>query len=195
MINGIIACFTDLNSVKKQEFLDIFLESFGHMFTFAQTKAEQKQLFSASLESPLSYAYISENHICGILGLGTNFKRALKFDKQLCIQLFGKVKGITVHNLLHKIAEIPAVKKDTDLYIDYLATNPQMRNKGIAAKLLTFACELPQYKDCYLEVLSKNVSAMRLYQNFGFTMHKKRFDIFTFMQGLGYPVILKKALP
>jgi len=183
--------FIDLDDTKKSEAVEIFINGFSNMLTFA-TRAELVQLFSTAFEETQVYVYIMENRVCGILGLGTNTKRALKFDKQICLELFGKTKGKIIYYLLHKTSEIPAVKKDTDLYVDYLAIDPQMRNKGIATKLLTFAWELPEYKDCYLEVLSKNVLAAKLYKKLGFTVYKKGVNIFTIAQGLGYPIVMKK---
>ena len=183
--------FIDLDDTKKSEAVKIFINGFSNMFTFA-TRAELVQLFSTAFEETQVYVYIMENRVCGILGLGTNTKQALKFDKQICLELFGKTKGKIIYYLLHKTSEIPAVKKDTDLYVDYLAIDPQMHNKGIATKLLTFAWELPEYKDCYLEVLSKNVLAAKLYKKLGFTVYKKGVNIFTIAQGLGYPIVMKK---
>ena len=192
MAAGVIVCFSDLDETKKLEVVEVFLDGFGHMFTFAKTRVEKVKLFSGSFEEALIYAYVTDNHVAGVLGLGTNLKRALKFDKQKCEGIFGKTKGRIVYNLLHKMAEVPAVKNDSDLYIDYLATDLQMRNSGIATKLLTFAFALPQYKECYIEVLSKNITAKKLYQKLGFTVHEKNFNIFTLMQGLGYPIMMKK---
>ena len=192
-MNDTIIPFISLDNSKKNEAVDIFLAGFSNMFTFA-TKAELVQLFSTAFEETQVYVYIIENHVCGVLGLGTNTKRALKFDKQICLKLFGKTKGRIIYYLLHKTSEIPAVKKDTDLYVDYLTIDPQMRKKGIATKLLNFAWALPKYKYCYLEVLSKNILAAKLYKKLGFTIHKKGFNIFTIVQGLGYPIVMKKLL-
>ena len=194
MITEGIVCFSDLDEVKRMQAIEVFLEGFGHMFTFAKTRAELVQLFSVSFEESLVYAYVAQDRVSGILGIGTNAKRAIKLDKQICKEVFGKGKGAVIYNTLYKVAGIPAVKKETDLYIDYLATDAQKRKQGIATKILTFACELPQYRECYIEVLSKNVSALRLYQDFGFTLHKKSFNIFMLMQGFGYPIMMKKLL-
>ena len=103
MPDGVIVCFSELDETKKQEAVEVFLDGFGHMFTFAKTRAEQEQLFSRSFEESLTYAYVVENHIGGVLGLGTNTKRTLKFDKQLCVELFGKTKGEIVFKMMHKI--------------------------------------------------------------------------------------------
>ena len=135
-----------------------------------------------------------DNHVGSVMGLGTNTKRATKFDKQLCEEIFGRGKGRVLYNVLCREQEKPAVKKERDLYIDFLATNEVFRKRGIATKMLAFACELPGYTTCYLDVLSKNVSAARLYQKLGFVIYKKSFNIFTFIQGFGRPLLMKKQL-
>ena len=109
-------------------------------------------------------------------------------------EIFGRGKGRIVYHILHKAGGKPTVKNDTDLYIDFLSTNVQNRKQGIATKMLDFACGLPVYKECYLDVLSKNDSAARLYQKLGFVVYKKAFNIFTFMQGLGHPILMKKRM-
>ena len=45
MPDGVIVCFSELDETKKQEAVEVFLDGFGHMFTFAKTRAEQEQLF------------------------------------------------------------------------------------------------------------------------------------------------------
>ena len=193
-ISDNIVCFSDLDEEEKREAIEVFIEGFGHMFTFAKTKNELTQFFTGAFEEPLMYACVSENHVAGILGLGTNVKRAIKLDQQKCMKLFGKSKGGMVYKLLHIIAGKPAVKNADDLYIDYLATDSRMRKRGVGTKLLNFAFSLPQYKVYYIEVLSKNQTAAKLYEQLGFTVHKKKFNILTITQGLGNPIIMKKEM-
>lgn len=69
-----------------------------------------------------------------------------------------------------------------------------MRGKGIATELVEFACEWTQYRDCYIDVLSKNTVAMSLYEKQGFEIYKKSFNLFTMMQGFGHPVLMKKHI-
>ena len=194
MQDSSIVRFLDLNEDNKREVIEIFVDGFGHMLTFAKTRDELLQLYNKSFNEELVYAYIIDEHVGGIMGLGTNVKRAIKVDRQTCEEIFGRGKGRIVYRILHKADGKPAVKNDTDLYIDFLATNVQNRKQGIATKMLEFACGLPVYKECYLDVLSKNDSAARLYQKLGFVVYKKAFNIFTFMQGLGRPILMKKRM-
>ena len=80
MQDGVVVRFSDLDETKKQEAVVVFLDGFGHMFTFAKTRNEQRQLFSVSFEESLVYAYVAENHVGGVLGLGT---KLLTFSCQL----------------------------------------------------------------------------------------------------------------
>ena len=194
MTDSTIVSLSQLDQCKKLEAVDLFVDSFRNVLTFTKSKLELVKLISASFCNSSIYVCLIENQVVGILGIGTNTQRALHFDKHLCQTIFGDIKGRIIYGMLHRIAEIPAVKNDTDLYIDYLATDSKMRNRGIATKLLNFAGELPLFRECYIEVLSKNVAAIKLYENLGFAVHKRSFNFFTFTQGLGHPIMMKKLM-
>ena len=189
-----IVCFSDLDENGKRAAIALFVDGFGHMFTFAKTRDELLRLFADSFQKELVYVYLSNNMVAGFLGLGTNTKTALKGNAQVCKDLFGKGKGGIVYAQLFRRAEKPKVEKDTDLYIDFLTTSVHMRKQGIATKLLNFACALPGYTECYLDVLSKNVTAATLYESLGFVTYKKKLSIFTFVQGLGHLILMKKRV-
>lgn len=97
------------------------------------------------------------------MGIANSKKRTMHFDKAKCIELFGRLKGVIIYYQLRALLEKPNVKNDTDLCIDYIATDENYRGKGIATKLIEYACNDLGYKECYLEVLSKNVTAKRVY--------------------------------
>lgn len=64
-----------------------------------------------------------------------------------------------------------------ELQIQNLATLPQMRRRGIAAKLLAHAIERSQEQgltSVCLEVRATNIPAITLYERFGFTLDGKR---------------------
>lgn len=86
----------------------------------------------------------------------------------------------------------PAVNGDKDLYIEYLITDKNYRCKGIATKLIHFAFEQLECDEYYIEVLSKNINARRLYKNLGFIEWKRDYNPIMIILGLGYPIKLKK---
>ena len=186
---------TALSAEQRREAVEVFVDGFGHMFTFAKTRSELVELFTASFVGELIYVCITDDgHAAGILGIGTSTQRAIKFDKTVCRRIFGKGKGNMVYRIFRTTSGAPAVKNPTDLYIDYLATSAQMRGQGIASAMLKFAGGLPGYSECYLDVLSKNTNALRLYEKLGFERYKKGFNFFTLMQGLGQPIKMRKKI-
>lgn len=95
---------------------------------------------------------------------------------------------------MNGIFQSKVVNKDTDLYVDFLATSKEARGKGIATKLLTFCFAMPEYENYYIEVLSKNTNAKNLYERVGFSIVKKQYISFISLLGFGYPIKMKKRI-
>ena len=190
-----IKAYGQLNDIQKKDIVGIFLEGFGHMMTFSKDIRELEDLFSTAFHSSYIYACLENDKALGILGIATNQIRPIKIDLNHCVSIYGKWKGSIFCKQLNQIFQSQVVKKDTDLYIDVLATTKNARGKGVATRLLEFAFSLPEYKECYIEVLSKNENAKRLYEKCGFTIHKKKlFSLITLM-GHGYPILMKRFMP
>lgn len=184
--------YGELSDKQKQEAVEVFIEGFGHLMTFSKDKATLKALFLSTLNPSYVLAYVEDEAVLGIMGIATNRVRPIKFDMDLCVKLFGKLKGSILCKQMNAIFQSQAVKGDTDLYIDILATAKTARNKGVATKLLNYSFDLPNYQIYYIEVFSKNVNAKRLYEQIGFTAYKEnRFSLFS-VRGFGYPIKMKK---
>lgn len=95
---------------------------------------------------------------------------------------------------MNAIFQSKAVEKETDLYIDVPATVKAARGKGVASRLIQYYLELPDFKTCHLEVLSKNANAKRLYERIGFVAYKHQRLSPTLLQGWGYPIKMKKTM-
>lgn len=170
----------------------LFIDGFRHVFSFAKDDSELEALFGEAFDYSMIYVSLYNDKVVGVLALGTNKKRVFRFNLEKCCLIFGQRKGRMLYRMLRSMGETPAVKNDNELYIDYLTTDKTLRGMGIASSLLDFACQLPDYDECHLEVLSKNVTAKSLYEKVGFTVYKKSFNFFTVIQGLGYPIKMKK---
>lgn len=189
-----IKAYRQLNNIQKEETVDVFLEGFSHMMTFSKDNQELKSLFSASFHPSYVYAYIENNKVLGILGTASNHVRPIKLDLNQCIRIYGKFKGSVLYKQMNLIFQSQTVKKDTDIYIDVLATAKNARGRGVATRLLEHAFSLPDYKECYIEVLSKNSNAKRLYEKSGFIVCKNLPFSFVSLMGLGYPIRMKRDL-
>jgi ribosomal protein S18 acetylase RimI-like enzyme len=92
---------------------------------------------------------------------------------------------------MNTIFQSQVVNNNTDIYID---VTKNARGRGVATKLLEFAFSLPEYKECYIEVLSKNLTAKKLYEKCGFIVYKKKPFSFITLMGHGYPIKMKRDI-
>ncbi len=190
-----IKVYNQLNSIQKEETIDVFLEGFGHMMKFSKDNNELKSLFATAFHPSYIYACLENDKVLGILGIALNNIRPIKLDYGKCVSIYGKLKGSIICKQMNSIFQSQVVKKETDIYIDVLATTKKARGRGVATRLLEYAFfSLPNYKECYIEVLSKNMNAKRLYEKSGFIECKNMPFSFTTLMGLGYPIKLKRDL-
>lgn len=192
MSSNEIKRYGQLSSVQKDEAVEVFLEGFGHMMSFSKDKQDLKDLFSVAFHPEYFYTYIENEKVLGILGIATNHIRPIKFDLNQCMKTLGKWKGYIVCKQMNMIFQSQAVRKETDLYIDVLATTKTARGRGVATKLLEYAFALPRYEEYYIEVLSKNQNAKRLYEKKGFVAYKRKYVSFIRSMGFGYPIKMKR---
>jgi ribosomal protein S18 acetylase RimI-like enzyme len=189
-----IKVFGQLNNIQKEETIDVFLEGFGHMMSFSKDKQELKSLFSTAFHPSYIYTCIENDKVLGILGIGLKDIRPVKLDIDQCVRIYGKFKGTILCKQMNLIFQSRVVKKDTDIYIDVLATTKIARGRGVASYLLEFAFSLQKYKECYIEVLSKNLFARNLYEKYGFVAYKKQPFSFITLMGYGYPIKMKRDM-
>lgn len=189
-----IVRYGSLNTEQKEQAVEIFIEGFGHMMTFSKDKDVLKALFQKGFHESLLLCYVEEEKVLGIMGIATNKVRPLKFDHDVCVSLFGKMKGKILCKQMNAIFQTAVVKGECELYIDILATASNARGKGVATKLLSYAFSLQEYKIYYIEAFSKNETAARLYQKTGFSVYReKKFSTMIFL-GSGYPILMKKNI-
>ncbi len=183
--------FAELNDTQKKEAIKIFVDGFGHLFFFTKNKDIMQRLFLQSLNPQHILLYVENEIVLGILGISTNKVRPMKLDIDTCKELFGKIKGSIICTLSNFVFQKPAVKEDTDLYLETLTTSETARNKGVATALLQHSLTIESYENVYLEVFSKNIDAKRLYEKIGFVeCSKKRFSP-TSLLGFGYTIKMK----
>ena len=188
--------YGSLNDTQKMQAVDIFLEGFGYMMTFSKDKKILRKLFFEIMNPFLFKCYIEQEQVLGIIGLGTNKIRPINFNCDVCVNLFGKFKGNILSKQMNAIFQAPAVKGEKDLYIDTLATASQARSKGVATALLQHAFDTKEFEHCFIEVFSKNETALRLYKKMGFSVYKEeKFSFVRFaVSSSGYPIKMKKEL-
>ncbi|MPW26845.1 GNAT family N-acetyltransferase [Alkalibaculum sp. M08DMB] len=189
-----IKVYAQLNNIQKEEAIGVFLEGFGHMMTFSKDNEELKCLFTMAFHPFYIYAYLENGKVLGILGIASNCIRPIKIDINQSVKVYGKFKGSIIGKQMNLVFQRQVVKKNTDIYIDVLATTKNARGRGVATRLLEYAFSLPKYEECYIEVLSKNLNAKKLYEKSGFIAYQKKPLSYTSLMGFGYPIRMKRDL-
>jgi len=121
------------------------------------------------------YVAIENDEILGMAAC-TSGKAPIKLDKKVLIQKLGFIIGRIAFFALNKFMinhtypfEIPT----TTGVVEFVATAPDHRGKGVASKLITHIMEVNQKDDYLLEVADSNDSAIRVYEKLGFKEFKR----------------------
>ena len=186
--------YGELNDAQKAEAVDLFLEGFGHFFTFSKDEAAKKNLFIEIFDPEFFICYLEDDKVLGLMGLGTNKKRPIDFKKEICRKYFGKLKGTLISKQMNAIFQKPAVSSDRELYLDTLVTDPECRKKGIGTTLINEACSFGDYDSLIVEVFSDNENAIRFYEKNNFIAVKEnKASVMRFL-GSGYPVVMERKI-
>ena len=184
--------FGELNDLQKLQTVELFLNGFGSFMTFSKNEDKKKALFLEIFDPKLFLCYLEENKVLGLIGLGNNKVRPINFKKEICQKHFGKFKGAIISKQMNGIFQKPAVKLDSELYIDTIVVDINHRKKGIGTILLNKASTYGNYNTLVLEVFSKNQTAINFYKSNGFTIRKEKRMSLMSIFGSGHPIVMAK---
>ena len=184
--------FGELNDLQKLQTVELFLNGFGRFMTFSKNEDKKKALFLEIFDPKLFLCYLEENKVLGLIGLGNNKVRPINFKKEICQKHFGKFKGAIISKQMNGIFQKPAVKLDSELYIDTIVVDINHRKKGIGTILLNKASTYGDYNTIVLEVFSKNQTAINFYKSNGFTIRKEKRMSLMSIFGSGHPIVMAK---
>ena len=83
------------------------------------------------------------------------------------------------------------ISNPEDIYIDFIATNPEYRSTGIGTKLIEFIRSDLGHRTIILDVMTKNPRAKKFYERMGFRVIKTKLDLMTRLQGFGGRIIMR----
>lgn len=179
----------------KSDAIQIFVNSFYEMYTsISKDKSVLNEFFLSSFDFNLAYAAIKDNKVVGFLAIANGKERSLKFKKSKCIELFGRLMGTIIYYQMMYLLGKPNLEGEKDIGIDYLATDEYYRGKGIATKMLEYACSQLCYDECFIDVAANNHVAKKLYEHVGFKEYNKDHSISNRLLGFGYIIRMKKRV-
>jgi ribosomal protein S18 acetylase RimI-like enzyme len=183
---------SELDEAQLNQAMDVFVEGFYNIFsTISKDKEKLHWLFKNSFDYDIVYAYLLDGASVGFIGLADYKKRPLKIHKETFMEIIGGVAGKISYMGMSMAMEKLNVVNPQDIYIDYLATSPNHRSKGIGKQLIAFVRDTLGYKHIELEVFSKNPRAQQFYEREGFKVISIKRDFMMRLQGFGRRIIMR----
>jgi len=189
---GEIIKLSGLDETQINQAFDVFVEGFYNvMSSISKDKQVIHRLFKDAFDYDMAYAYVQDGEVVGFLGVADHIKRPVKFNREAFVEIMGGFAGKMMYKGVSSAMEKPNAKDPHQIYIDYLATSPDHRSKGIGSKLISFVRDDLGYRNIELEVFSKNPRAIRFYEREGFRVVGSKRDFMVRMQGFGYRIIMR----
>ena len=184
---------SELNQSQVEQAVAVFIDGFYYIYekTVSKDKALLQQLFIDAFDYDMVFVCLYENRAVGFLGLGNSHKRCVALSKETCKRLFGKFKGAVIYMQMGGILHEITVHEKNEGYIDFITTDDNYRGKGIATRLIKYACDTLSYESYTLDVLSKNTTAKKLYEHLGFVQTHIKKNPLIMLGGFGNQIVMK----
>ena len=166
----------------------LYDDAFGAKFSVAVRSREKRlALLADSLTLPFAVTATVEDRLAGLAGFHTpqgSLTGGITVKKLIQhLGILGGLRAAMVFSLYERKAQ------ETELLMDGIAVDREMRGKGIGTKLLD---ELEHYarengfSSIRLDVIDTNPAARRLYERRGFVAtHTERFGYLRWLLGFG----------
>ena len=183
---------SELNETQVNQAINVFVEGFYNVFSrICKEKSKFHIIFKNSFDFDMTYAYLLDEDAIGFLGLADNNKRPVKINKEIYMEEIGGTAARISYKGLSSSLEKVNVFDPQEIGIDFIATDPAYRSKGIGAQLIEYVRDTLGYKHISLEVFSKNPRAQKMYEREGFKVVEVKNNLMLILQGLGKRVIMR----
>jgi len=181
-----------LNEKQVDKAVSICIDGLYNLFSaVSKDKEKLHRLLKNSFDYDMTYAYLQDGEAVGFLGLGNHLKRPIKLSKEIFMDIKGGFAGEVAYKAMSKAMEKLNINSPHEVLIEYIATNPEHRCKGIGSKFIEFICHDLSYKAIELEVFSKNPRAIKFYERKGFQIVSKKADFMMMIQGNGRRILMR----
>ena len=189
---GEIVKLSGLDDNQVNQAITVFIEGFYNVFKIvSKDKEKLHKLFKHSFDYEMTYTYLLDGVAVGFLGLATCQKRPIKINKEAFMDMLSGFAGNLVYKSMSAAIEKINVTDPDEICIDYIATSPEHRSKGIGKKLIEYVRDNMGCKYIRLEVFSKNPRAKAFYERVGFKTVGAKFNLMLILQGHGKPITMR----
>ena len=139
------------------------------------------------------YVAVENEEIMAFIGCTAKKPPPIKLDKKVLVQELGFMRGRITYWALNKYMinqAYPFELTPQTGSIEFVATAPEHRGKGVASGLLAHVMEVSPFEEYVLEVADNNPTAIRVYERLGFSefMRKPAPKV----SGIKFSIYMKK---
>ena len=185
---------SELNEAQVKQVAIICVEGLYNVFSIiSKDKNLLTELFMDSFDYDMCYACLHDGDAVGFMGLSNSYKRAASNMRlETFERLFGKRKAKHMFAGVSNGMAVPKVMPENEVCIDFLATTPHLRGKGIGKQLIHCVFDNLHYEACTLEVYSKNLKAIKFYERLGFRKISVKSEwMIRLLCGIGKTITMK----
>ena len=177
---------SELDSNFKENISILCVDSFygnGGLKYISKDKLKLAKFFSSIIVYDNFYVAIKKNEIAGLIAFINKENNCFIIDKNICINIFGKIKGnfaffALVKNFTNYSKKFKTIIDNEMTIIETVLTNVKYREMGVATALIEYVLSLKEYKHYLLAVTGSNKKALELYKKLGFIEINKKNLIF-----------------
>jgi len=183
---------SELEESQVDQAIDVFIEGFYFtLSSVSKDKDKLHKLFKSFLDYSMTYAYLQDSIAIGFLGLADHLKRPVKLNWEDYTQIMGKFASKMAYKAMSAAFEKVKDIGHQEILIDFIATSPEHRSKGIGTQIISFIRDVLGYKKIQLETYSKNTRAITFYERLGFKVTKVNKNLMMKISGYGSLVTMR----
>ncbi len=187
-----VLCAKELGDTAKKRISEIFVDAFGHHLSFfSKDKNKLAEALEHMFVLDVFHVALIKGEIAGMAACTSSDIHSVNHDRSELRKHFGIYKG-TIANVVFKREFQKPVKvgKRTAL-IEFFATDPKYRRRGVATAIMNHLLSLPQYDEYILEVTNTDPQIIRLYEKLGFKEFERIKQKYSRLSGLDYMVYMR----
>ena len=143
---------------------------------FSKDVTNLAEAFAHIFELEHFYVAVQNGEIAAIVACTAGKPSPIRLDRKTLCRTLGFFRGnmacaVLTKSLINHV--YPFELSGTTGTIEFVATAPEHRGKGVAGELITHVMDVMPFADYVLEVVDTNVAAVRLYEKLGFREFKR----------------------
>lgn len=174
---------------------EIFVEGFYQWLRyFSKDKQKLAGAFEHMFITDFFYLSVIDGEITGITACTDGKTSCVYLKRREFIKHLGFVRGNIACSVLKKefmMRKYPFNIQPGTASIEFVATAPEFRGKGIAASIIRYIIDVTSHAEYVLEVADTNENAVRLYQKLGFAEFQRVKQKYSEQSGINYLVYMK----